>query len=315
MTRPYFIFEITQRCTSDCLYCYNVWKQDGNYPIGEMSLPEIKLLFNKLSDETAISGVTLTGGEPLLRADMLEVVSFLSEKKIKVGIATNGVLLDEAVARKLTENGAGYFEISLPSIDDDNHSRLTRDDRLKNVRESIINVKKERAKLTVSIVLTKLNIRDLEETIDLCFAFSADGVALNRFIPGGESLKHISELQISAAELEYALSIADRKSEEHNFVINVTIPVEPCMVSHKKYPHLNFGSCACGRDKWVIDPIGNLRTCEQNPDILGNLFEHSFSELARSEAADRFQQANLKSGCSECERFRYCGGGCRFIRN
>jgi radical SAM protein with 4Fe4S-binding SPASM domain len=315
MTAPYFIFEITPRCTSDCLYCYNVWKQDGNYPIGEMSLPEIKRLFNKLSDETAISGVTLTGGEPLLRADILEVVSFLSEKKIKVGIATNGVLLDEATTRKLAENGAGYFEISLPSMDKDNYSRLTRDDRLKKVREAIINVKKEKAKLTVSIVLTKLNLDELEENIDLCFAFSADAVALNRFVPGGKGLKHLSDLQITKAELQSALSIADRKSSKHNMQINVTIPVESCIIDHKLCPHLNFGSCACGRDKLVIDPIGNLRTCEQNPDILGNLFNNRFSELARSEPADRFQQDNLKSGCGECERFRYCGGGCRFMRN
>ena len=314
MIRPYFIFEITSRCTGDCIFCYNVWKQDETYPQRELSLPEIKRLFNKLVEEVAPAGITLTGGEPLLYPDILEVVPFLSGKKIDVGIATNGMLLDESLARELTARGASYFEISLMTTDEKNFSRMTGGGSFKKVKEAIINVKKERAKLTVSFVLTKLNLVDLEETIDLCFAFSADSLALNRFVPGGNGLKHLSELQLGRSDLERALAVANAKSAEFNFPVNVTIPVESCIIDHQQYPHLNFGTCACGRDKWVIDPAGNLRTCEQNPEILGNLFDNSFSELARKETVDLFRHDNLKSGCDKCERLNYCGGGCRFLR-
>lgn len=314
MIKPYFIFEITSRCTGNCLFCYNVWKQDKDYPKGELSLSEIKKLIGKLAGETTPAGFTLAGGEPLLHKNIKETVSFLAEIGIKPGIASNGMLLDEGTAQELVKRGAGYFEISLMTADDGKFARLTRGNSFKKAKQAIINVKNERAKLTVSCVLTKRNADDLEETIDLSFALSADALALNRFVPGGRGLEHLPELFLSKAELEKALTVAERKSAELNMTINVTIPVESCVIDQKRFPNLNFGSCACGRNKWVIDPLGNLRTCEQNPRVLGSLFNHSFAELAQSRTAELFRSDDLKSNCGDCEAFRHCGGGCRFAR-
>ncbi len=314
MIRPYFVYEITPRCTNNCMYCYNVWKMDGAYPEGELSLPEIKKLFDTLLDDTAAEGITLTGGEPLLHPDILEAVSFLNDRKLKVGIATNGILLDESITRRLVDGGVDYFEISCDSASRETYHRLSLNDQLEKVRKSILNVKKHRAKLLVSCVVAKPNLPDLEETIDLCFAFSADGIALNRFVPGGAGSRHVPELQITQDEIEGVLSMADRKSREYNLPISVTIPVEPCITGHEKYTALDFGSCVCGIKKWAIDPVGNLRICEQHPAILGSLFDSSFSELSQMEEVRSFRDNNLKADCSGCRQFGRCGGGCRFAR-
>ncbi len=315
MIWPYFVYEITSRCTNDCIYCYNVWKDNGNNSEEELSLLEIKKLFCKLSEEITPAGVTLTGGEPLLHPDILEVASFLAYKNIRVGIATNGILLDEEMTRKLTDSGVSYFEVSLDSIDQKKYSYLTHNHKLKNVKNAILNIKKHDAELTVSFTLTKLNLDDLEETIDYCFAFSADSIALNRFVPGGSGLKNLSQLQLKTEDLKRALSIADKKSKEYNLPINVTIPIESCIIDHKQYPHLNFGVCACAKNKWVIDFSGNLRTCEQNSEVLGSLFDNGFLELAQSKAVKLFRQNNFKNDCNKCEQFSHCGGGCRFLHN
>ena len=171
MIQPYFIYELTSRCNNDCLYCYNVWKERRNYPKGELALPEIKKLFEKLLKEVILIGITLTGGEPLLHANILEISSFLAGKKLKVGIATNGILLDKTMMQRLTDSGVSYFEISLVSTNQETYSLLTGDEQLKKVKEAILNVKRAKAELAISFVLTKLNLADLEETIDLCFAF------------------------------------------------------------------------------------------------------------------------------------------------
>ncbi len=314
MINPYFIYEITSRCNNNCVYCYNVWNQDKNYHKGELSISEIKRLFEKLLEEITPIGITLTGGEPLLHPDILEVVSFLIDKRVKVGIATNGLLLDEVITRELVNRGVNYFEISLVSINQKTYNRLTQNDQLKKVKKAILNVKRQRTKLTISLLISKCNLSNIEETIDLCFAFTTDAIAMNRFVPGGNGLKNLSELQITKEELQDVLFIADKKSREYNLPINVTIPVESCIIDHEKYPNLNFGSCTCGRHKWVIDPIGNLRTCEQNPDILGNFFEKSFLELSSLEAVNLFRCNNLRYDCNKCNQFKYCGGGCRFLR-
>lgn len=315
MKAPFFIYEVTPRCNNDCLYCYNVWKENKNYPNGKLNLEEIRRLFEKNFQEFTPEGITLTGGEPLLHPEILEIVSFFYSKGIELGIATNGILLDEETVKRLVEQGIDYFEISLVSINQEIYASLSQNNQLKKVKQAILNVKKHRAKLTVSLVITKLNLAVIEEVIDLCFAFSVDWVALNRFVPGGNGMKNISELQIKKEELMNVLFMANNKAKEYNMPINITVPIESCIIDHQEYPHLNFGTCVCGKNKWVIDPIGNLRTCEQNPEILGNLLEDNFFNLSRLKVVESFRNNTFKDSCDICGRFSFCGGGCRILRN
>ncbi len=314
MNSSYFIYEITPRCNSNCLYCYNVWKEDKDYPQGELAFTQIKELFEKVLTEISPLGITLTGGEPLLHPDIFEVARYFQERNIKLGLATNGILLTDEVTKRLIENGVDYFEISLPGIAEKAYGSLCQSASVKEARKAILNIKKHRAQLNISFVITKLNLAEIEDVIDLSFAFSANSIALNRFVPGGEGLRNTNELEITAEELEGALFIADQKSKEYNLPINVTIPIEDCVIAHQRYLNLNFGSCICGKIKWVIDPLGNLRTCEQNSQILGSLFEKSFSELANLEEVSIFNHANFRAECGNCQQYSNCGGGCRFLR-
>ncbi len=278
-----------------------------------MPLSESKKLFEKILSEIKPAGVTLAGGEPLLYPYLIEIASFLNQKKIKLGIATNGILLDEGVVRALVNNGVGYFELSLVSARKDSYAYLSQNDRIDKVKNAILAVKKHKARLNISAVITKYNKSEIGEIIDLSFAFSADSISLNRFVPGGRGLENMSDCQITKEDLEDVLHIADKKAKELNFPVNVTIPVESCRIDHSRYPSLNFGTCVCGKDKWVIDPLGNLRTCEQNPEILGNLFETGFSELTELKKTSSFRNKDLCQDCRVCAEYDNCGGGCRIL--
>ncbi len=301
MTKPFFIYEITPRCNRDCVYCYNVWKESPDYPTNELSVPQIKALFDKVLSDVRPSGVTLTGGEPLLHEGIFEVASYLDSKGVRLGIATNGSLLDDAAVRSLIGRGVKYFEVSLPRADEP------------GARKAVLSVKKHKAVLNVSVVVTGQNKTEIADIIDLAFAFSADSVSLNRFVPGGRGLSNIPACMISDKELAGVLYVADKKAGELGLQVNVTVPVEDCLINHGDYRHLNFGTCTCGEWKWVIDPSGNLRTCEQNPEILGNLFEKRFRELAASGKVSAFRDRGLNRGCDDCARRDECGGGCRIL--
>jgi len=292
-----------------------VWKQNNKYPKGELNLDSVKTLFKKLSAEIKPKFITLSGGEPLLHPDIFDIVSLLHKLGNKIGIATNGTLLNEGKVNELIKNGITYFEISLNSANQKIYSRLSGNNKLERVRQVILIIKKLKIPLTVSFTFTKLNYADIANVIDLCFAFSVDSIALNRFVPGGEGIKNLKTLKISLQELEETLHIANQKGAKYKIPINITIPIKACEIDHKKYPHLNFGTCGCGLYKWVIDSLGNLRTCEQNPNILGNLLNKSFSELSNLDDVTRFRKNNAKVICNQCIRFKNCGGGCRFIKS
>lgn len=315
MNRPYIIFEVTPRCNSKCLYCYNVWKENKKYPQSELSLDSIKSLFTKLLAETKPKFITLSGGEPLLHPDIINIVDCLHRLGNNIGIVTNGTLLNDKKVSALIKSGVTYFEISLNSTNPKIYSKLSGNNQLEKARQAILQVKKYKIPLTVSFTITRLNHTEIADVIDLCFSFSVDSISLNRFVPGGAGMKNLKVLKISQQELEETLHIANQKGAKYNIPINITIPIEACEIDHKKYPHLNFGTCGCGLYKWVIDPLGNLRTCEQNPNILGNLLNKSFSELSNLDDAIIFRNNNAKPVCNQCISFKNCGGGCRFIKS
>jgi len=314
MIKPYFIFEITPECDFDCIYCYNVWKEKPDYQQKNLSLDKIKELFSKILKETEIEGVTITGGEPLLYENLLEVVKFFNQNNIKVGLTTHGALLTEAKTKELIDNGVSYFEISLDAINPKIYNQLTNDNQLDKVKNTILNIKKHNALLTISTIITKLNLEEIPKVIDLSFAFSVDFISLNRFIPGGAGKNLSNKLLPSREELKNVFEIANKKAEKYNFNVNISVPIEDCIIQHKNYPNLNFGTCICGTKKWLIDSVGNLRSCEQNPEIVGNLFNSSFNELYNSEQSEKFRLNNLKINCKSCKIFDNCGGGCRFVR-
>ena len=72
-----FVFELTQRCNHDCLHCYNAWKNPVGYPMGELGTAATLAMLGKMLDETGAHLVSLSGGEPLLRTDVFEIIDFL----------------------------------------------------------------------------------------------------------------------------------------------------------------------------------------------------------------------------------------------
>ncbi len=314
MKNPYLIYEITHQCNCKCMYCYNVWQDDTAYPKKELSFLEIQKLFDNLLSEISPEKIVLTGGEPLLHPDIIEIVCYLKNKNIKVGIASNGTLLTEDKIKRLIDSGISFFGVSLDTLDPKKYELITGVDLLQHAKKAIMLIKKNKINLSISFMMMKININDLEEIIDLCFAFSVDYISLNRFIPGETGKKNQKKLQMDQPELLKLLSTADKKANTYKIPINVTIPLENCIINHKNYPNLNFGSCTCGKTKWLIDPSGNLRTCEKKATILGNLLKEKFLKLSKSIPAQKFQLDNLKSECTKCYYYNNCGGGCRFLR-
>jgi organic radical activating enzyme len=112
-----FVFEITQHCNHRCLHCYNVWKNAGEYPQGELDTADTLKILERMLDQTGAGLVTLSGGEPLLRSDVFQVVSFLNARDVAVNLITNGTLLDDAAIARLADR-VSIFELPLLSVEE-----------------------------------------------------------------------------------------------------------------------------------------------------------------------------------------------------
>ena len=133
--RPYVVsWNLTYRCNLACEHCY---LDAGGAPLvgtenfadrSELGTEECFRVIDEIAAFAPECVTILTGGEPLLRRDILEIVRRASERGLWVVVGTNGVSITENLARRLAEAGARGLSLSLDALDSDRH------DRFRNVR-------------------------------------------------------------------------------------------------------------------------------------------------------------------------------------
>jgi len=125
--KPEFVcFGITDSCTLRCRMCQK-WKEDIfiKQKAKEPTLKDWKNCVNSLSRiaERPLQ-INFGGGEPLLKKDILELIRFSGSRKLETNIATNGYLIDEAMAERIADSGLNSVIISLDSVNEDTHDYL-----------------------------------------------------------------------------------------------------------------------------------------------------------------------------------------------
>ena len=129
--RPYVVsWNLTYRCNLACEHCYldaGGAPQVGTENFADRSELGTEECFRVIDEIAAFAPecvTILTGGEPLLRRDILEIVQRAAERELWVVVGTNGVRITENVARRLAEAGARGLSLSLDALDPDRHDRF-----------------------------------------------------------------------------------------------------------------------------------------------------------------------------------------------
>ncbi|MBI4834143.1 MAG: radical SAM protein [Planctomycetes bacterium] len=308
------IFEVTQPCNNDCLFCYNAWKvTDTHYPKGELDTGETKRLIAKIIKETKCKQFTFTGGEPFLRKDLADLVSFTKEQGVSVTIISNGTLITEDVAKDFIKRGVGLFELPILSADRAIHDALSRNKgAFDKVTESIANIKLHNGLVVAVFVGTKKNIDGFSEMIELAIALGVDGIMFNRFNVGGEGVRHIEELLPTPEQVIRALEVTEEAMEKYKISISCSIPVQPCVIDTSRFKKVHFGYCAAGtkRSYYTVDPMGNIRPCNHTPMILGNILKDSFTSISKPDKISEFTEP-IPEFCQDCAMVKTCLGGCK----
>jgi len=309
-----FVCELTPKCNLACGFCYNVWRGPGaDHPRPLPPDQFADLLIRTLRDAKA-DWLSLAGGEPLLYPGLNLLLQRIAADlpQLKIGLLSNGTLLSAQRLAELARSGLRYVELSLFASSRRRYETLTGRDLLEAAHRAVLCVKEQGLPLTVSCTLVADGLDEFENVLMTAVALGADAVSLNPFTSTGHGRSREKEWELSRTQLERFLTIADRLAARMPVPVNVALPVEDCVIPHAHYPHLHFAPCQCGSGKWVIDPQGSLRTCEQNETPIGNLSRQSFSELAAHRLVSDFRGQNCYPECKTCPKYNQCGGGCRF---
>jgi cyclic pyranopterin phosphate synthase len=156
---------VTQRCNLACFYCH---KEGQTFTAEEMSLEEINKIFD-IAKQCGIEYVKITGGEPLVREDIIDIVAEANKRFKDVSMTTNGLLLKEK-GKDLAEAGLHRVNVSLDTLDPQTYKKLTGVDRLDEVIEGLQAAKGagiDPIKINMTLI-KEYNDSELENVLRFC---------------------------------------------------------------------------------------------------------------------------------------------------
>ncbi len=107
--RPIVVWNITRTCNLRCLHCYT--DSEAKAYGGELTTPQCKTVLDDLAD-FGVPAVLFSGGEPMTRPDLLELVAYAKSKGLRPTLSTNGTLIDAKKAKEVAAAGFTYVGMS-----------------------------------------------------------------------------------------------------------------------------------------------------------------------------------------------------------
>jgi cyclic pyranopterin phosphate synthase len=285
---------ITQRCNYRCAYCHREGEvQRANCSAELMSVEEI-VRIAKTAVSLGIARVKLTGGEPLMRKDLPEIVSGIAAVTglRDLSLTTNGLLLGGGMAKKLRDCGLRRVNISLPSLNPEAYHKLT-GGKLEAALEGIkaaIEAKFCPVKLNM-VVLKDINVGNVPSMIEYAGRI---GVVLQliELDPVNVGDKYYSEHHRSLDEQEVMLKEKAVSVEKRPFMHNRLIYHLPNATVEVVKPIENSDFCMhCTRMRITSD--GKLKPCLMRNDNLTDILTPIRKGASDGELKELFVKANL----------------------
>ncbi len=328
------VWNFTRMCNLKCKHCYA--SALTPHPL-ELNTEEALKAIDKMS-KAGVNIIAFSGGEPLLRKDFFKVASYASNKGIFTAVATNATIINKNIAKKLKECNIGYVQISLDGAKAKTHDSFRGvDGAFEKTIEGIKNCINEGIFTEVATTITKFNLNEIPEILDLCEKLGVDWWMMYNFIPTGRG-KDIIEMDLNPEEREELLKMLWKKlikggrmqvlSTAPQFA-RIAIQMEGGKISNKEViipthfynPHLSgqlinlsefIGGCGAGRFYCALDYDGSITPCVFFPLKIGDIRKDDFEEIWNKNKVflDLRNREKLHGHCGECE-YKYVCGGCR----
>jgi len=331
LERPYVIsWNLTYRCNLVCEHCYLDAGGDGrihrkhDVDRSELDTRGCLAIIDEIASFAPECMTILTGGEPLLRRDILEIISYAHEKKLWVVVGTNGVLITEGLARKLKEAGARGLSLSLDALRPEDHDRFRGiKGAWSNTVEGAEILKRVELPFIIQTTVTGHNVSDLEEIARFVHTtLGAKVWNLYFLVPTGRGSTYRSKSDMTAEQYDQVLDNLLRIQKDYTSRMMVNAKCAPHFIktllqNDPKSPFIRTytggaGGCPAGTHYMGIRPNGDVTPCPYLPVFAGNLKTERLSDLwNNSELFVTIRRRNELGGrCGACEFNGHCGG-CR----
>ena len=346
--RPYVVsWNLTYRCNLACEHCY---LDAGSAPMvgtenfadrSELGTEECFRVIDEIAAFAPECVTILTGGEPLLRRDILEIVKRAAERGLWVVVGTNGVKITENVARRLADAGARGLSLSLDALDPERHDRFRKvRGAWRNTVEGAEILNRTGLPFIVQTTAGSHNLGELEAIADFAYTRLAAKVwNLYFLVPTGRG-QFVSDITPAQYDDVLASLYQIQRKYTRRMLVNAkcaphyiktvlensgggseridrddtesaTTPPWSASSPIRTYSG-GAGGCPAGTHYMGIRPNGDVTPCPYLPVFAGTLRKETLSDLWTSSELfnDIRRRASLGGRCGACEMNAHCGG-CR----
>lgn len=294
---------LTYRCNNDCGHCYNETKGSK-----ELTTAEWKKVLDRLW-EIGVPHIVFTGGEPTLREDLRELISYAEGLGQITGLNTNGrKLKDRGYLKSLIEAGLDHVQITVASIKEDVHDSICGTKGA--YRETIQGLKNSVASDIYTVTNTTImqeNSGHIMDTIEGIRKLGVEHIAVNSLIRSGKG-KDAKGIDIS--ELQKILKKAAEKGLQDEFEFRWYTPTPYCKLNPMEMD-LGVKQCSACRLNMAVEPDGGVIPCQSYYEQMGNILTHSWERIWNNPVCSGIREKEgLPEECTECDLQEVCGGGC-----
>jgi radical SAM protein with 4Fe4S-binding SPASM domain len=296
---------VTYRCNLKCDFCYV-----GDKTYRELRTNDIKKILFKIFHEAQIPSVSFTGGEPLLRSDITELIAYASEIGMWTNLITNGTLLTTKVVKKLKDAGLSSAQVSLEGPNAQIHDSLTGcQGAFDRTVGGIIHLHDAGIPVHTNTTVSQQNLSYLKEIVQFVKSVGLSRLSMNLCIPCGAAVKkpHLwVTYEEIGAHIQQVKHFADR--EQVSFLWYSPVPV--CMFNPVAHG-LGNKSCAAITGLLSVDPLGNIIPCSSWRMPVASLLRRSFQDIWKSEFVTYFKNRDYApEQCHDCVDLDLCKGAC-----
>lgn len=296
------IFDITNKCNLKCKQCF-AWKTKM---MKTLTIQEWVGIIKNLKNSFGPFFLTITGGEPLLRKDIREIIKFSSKNGILVNLITNGVILNKKRRKEIAYSKPYQVTVSLESINKNVH------DSMKGVKNAcsktisnILELKKEHPslKITISTVITDYNTSHLISLIKWVHQNNLNGIRFQAFSEPfwNDEMFNKKKLEKNKLWPKDTRKIAQIMEDiiglkREGYRIKNSYSQLKAIKKYFKNPYAKGVNCNIGVNSLHVTPKGEAKVCMHSKTI-GNLLKEPARKIWKSK-----KSREIRKGIKECER-------------
>lgn len=321
--------EITSKCNINCKYCHNA---DYSNKPDDMSTCDIKNLVYSLKQEYPINKVLLTGGEPLLNKDIIEIVKYISSLGIKVDLVTNGKLLDKEMVLKLEDAGLKRIRLSIDGFEEHQKYRTGSDPyKLWALCEFI--KANTGLNLVVHTVCSAHNVNSLKRIYDKIVEIGVDRWRVFDIGYSGDAAKYLDQIYVSQYYEKFVDSVAEiikvyieqDLKDKLDIEVNGVFKTNLLGQVYDQYYHVDNKdmynrlmedrTCSYLYHQMTVRSNGKSTLCQYYHDTIFDFSQYGYNATIARQHPLYTPEGTMKlkevMHCKHCKYVLVCNSGCR----